>query len=485
MSELRAVISNSTFGHVRRALIAMSCTLVLSVSAQRVQAQGSSTEALRRMNEAVGELIRKVSPSVVQILVTGYGPLGDSSQGNTDVVIGRQRAIGSGFIVDPSGYIITNAHVVKGAERVQVVLSSASSDGSVDAVLASRTNLVSARIIGVTQDIDLALLKVDVPNLPALKLANYRDVRQGEAVFAFGSPEGLRNTVTQGIISSVARQTDPDSTMVYIQTDAPINPGNSGGPLVNVDGDVVGVNTFILSQSGGNEGLGFAIPCGVVNIVYQQLRKFGHLHRPEIGVSVQTITPTMAEGLKLPRNFGVIVSDVLPDGPAESAGVHIGDVLLAIDGKPAGSVPYVAFYLLSRESGDKVHLDVLRGNHRLGFDVPLMPPPKDMDQITALADPEKNLVPTLGILGVEIDKKIAAMAPDLRDPYGIIVAARATGATTEIPLTTGDVIRTLNGQPMKTLDDLRQALRALRPGAAVALQIQRDQKLMYVAFTLD
>jgi serine protease Do len=485
MSELRAVISNSTFGHVRRALIAMGCTLALSVSAQRVQAQGSSTEALRRMNEAVGELIRKVSPSVVQILVTGYGPLGDSSQGNTDVVIGRQRAIGSGFIVDPSGYIITNAHVVKGAERVQVVLSSASSDGSVDAVLASRTNLVSARIIGVTQDIDLALLKVDVPNLPALKLANYRDVRQGEAVFAFGSPEGLRNTVTQGIISSVARQTDPDSTMVYIQTDAPINPGNSGGPLVNVDGDVVGVNTFILSQSGGNEGLGFAIPCGVVNIAYQQLRKFGHLHRPEIGISVQTITPTLAEGLKLSRNYGVIVSDVVPQGPAETAGVRIGDLLLAIDGRPAGSVPYVAFYLLSRESGDKVHLDVLRGDQRLGFDVALMPPPKDMDQITALADPEKNLVPTLGILGVEIDKKIAAMAPDLRDPYGIIVAARATGATTEIPLTTGDVIRTLNGQPMKTLDDLRQALRALRPGAAVALQIQRDQKLMYVAFTLD
>ncbi|MGC1619643.1 MAG: trypsin-like peptidase domain-containing protein [Candidatus Acidiferrum sp.] len=485
MFEPQQVFAAVTLRRIWLMILAMCCAFMLSVLAPPTQAQGGSTDELRRMNAAVGELIRKVSPSVVQILVTGYGPLGDSNQGNTDVVIGRQRAIGSGFTVDPSGYIITNAHVVKGAQRVQVVLSNGSSDDSVDAVLASRTNLVPARIIGVTQDIDLALLKVDVPNLPALKLANYRDLRQGESVFAFGSPEGLRNTVTQGIISSVARQTDPDSTMVYIQTDAPINPGNSGGPLVNVDGDVVGVNTFILSQSGGNEGLGFAIPCGVVNIAYKQLRKFGHLHRPEIGISVQTITPTMAEGLKLPRNFGVVVSDVLPDGPAQAAGVRIGDVLLAIDGKAAGSVPYLAFYLLSREGGDKVHLDVLRGNQQLGFDVALMPPPQDMDQITALADPERNLVPTLGILGVEIDKKIAAMAPDLRDPYGIIVAARATGATTEVPLTTGDVIRTLNGEPMTTLDRLRQALKALPPGAAVALQIQRDQKLMYLAFTLD
>jgi C-terminal processing protease CtpA/Prc len=159
--------------------------------------------------------------------------------------------------------------------------------------------------------------------------------------------------------------------------------------------------------------------------------------------------------------------------------------LLAIDGKPAGSVPYVAFHLMSRESGDKVHLDVLRGNLRLGFDVALMDPPKDMDHVTALADPEKNLVPALGILALEIDERIAAMVPELRDPFGIIVAARAAGATSEVPLATGDVIRTLNGEPMTTLDRLRNALKRLPPGAAVALQIQRDQKLMYVAFTLD
>jgi serine protease Do len=485
MIQCKALLRRATCRRVLRIFFAMVALLYLSLSPNRVQAQGRSTDELRRMNESVDGLIRKVSPSVVQILVSGYGQIEESEHGNTGVVIGRQRAIGSGFIIDPSGYIVTNAHVVKGAQRVQVVLSSPNSDGSVDAVFSAKTSLVPARIIGVTSEIDLALLKVDVSGLRALKLATYRNLHQGESVFAFGSPEGLRNTVTHGIISAVARQTDPDSTMVYIQTDAPINPGNSGGPLVNVDGEVVGVDTFILSQSGGNEGLGFAIPCGVVNIAYGQLRKFGHLHRPEIGISVQTITQLLAEGLKLPRDFGVVISDVLPGGPSETAGVRVGDVLLAIDGKAANSVPYVAFHLMSRESGDKVHLDVLRGTMRLGFDAPLMEPPKDMDQITALADPEKNLVPALGILALEIDKRIAAMVPELRDPFGIIVAARAAGAATEVPLTTGDVIRTLNGEPMTTLERLRNALKNLPPGAAVVLQIQRDQKLMYVAFTLD
>lgn len=485
MFEFQTLPWRTTRLRVFRGLRATAALLCLAIAPSQGEAQGRSTDELRRMNESVDALIRKVSPSVVQILVSGYGQIEESEHGNTGVVIGRQRAIGSGFIIDPSGYIITNAHVVKGAQKVQVVLSSVNSDDSADAYLSAKTSLVPARIIGVTNEIDLALLKVDVAGLRALKITSYRNLRQGESVFAFGSPEGLRNTVTHGIISSVARQTDPDATMVYIQTDAPINPGNSGGPLVNVDGEVVGVDTFILSQSGGNEGLGFAIPCSVVNLAYMQLRKFGHLHRPEIGISVQTITQPLADGLKLPRDFGVVISDVLPGGPSEAAGVRIGDVLLAIDGKAASSVPYVAFHLMSRESGDKVHLDVLRGTLRLGFDVALMEPPKDMDQITALADPEKNLVPTLGILVVEIDKRIAAMLPELRDPFGIIVAARAAGATAEVPLTTGDVIRTLNGEPMTTLDRLRNALKALPLGSAVVLQIQRDQKLMYVAFTLD
>jgi serine protease Do len=448
-------------------------------------AQDRSTDTLHKFNESVDALIKKVSPSVVQILVTGYGPL-EAERGNTGVVIGRQRAIGSGFVIDPDGYIITNAHVVSGAQVVQVVLSaSGGSDGSLQSILSTKTNIVPARVVGVSREIDLALLKIEGGKVPSLALAPYRNLHQGEVVLAFGSPEGLRNTVTLGVVSSVARQTDPDSPMVYIQTDAPINPGNSGGPLVNVDGAVVGINTFILSQSGGNEGLGFAIPSSVVSVAYQQLRKFGHIHRAQIGVGIQSITPILAAAMNLPRSYGVIVSDVLPDSPAMAAGIQPGDVIATIDGRMAESVPYVSFRFMSVPAGEKVHIEVLRGEQHLAFDVPMIERPDSMDQISSLADPEKNLVRPLGILGIEIDKKVASMAPDLRDPFGIIVAAKSNEASADIPLATGDVIRTLNGQPMTTLDRLRETLKALKPGSSVVLQIQRDERLLYIAFTLE
>jgi serine protease Do len=453
----------------------------------QARAQTRADDALHKLNESVDALINKVSPSVVQILVTGYGPVESSAErGSTALTIGRQRAIGSGFVIDPEGYIITNAHVVAGAQQVQVVLPAiTSTDTSPAATLAGTERIAAARIVGVAREFDLALLKADNVKLTPLPLATYRNLRQGEIVLAFGSPEGLRNTVTLGVVSSVARQTDPDSPMVYVQTDAPINPGNSGGPLVNVDGQVVGVNTFILSESGGNEGLGFAIPSSIVNAAYRQLRQFGHVHHPEIGVGVQAITPTLAAALKLKQASGVIVSDVLPSSPALAAGIRIGDVLQTIDGRTAYSVPYVSFRLMSMEAGSKAHVELMRGNDRLAFDVPVVERPHEMDQIASLADPQKNLVRELGIIGIEIDQRIAAQLPELRDPFGIIVAARSTEGSSANPLTAGDVIRTLNGQAMTTLDRLRSVLKALPNGAAVALQIQREQRLMYVAFTYE
>jgi serine protease Do len=471
------------FLRLRFLVVAAAAFVAALPTAAPAQDRGDNT--LRKLNESVDALIKKVSPSIVQILVTGYGPVESADHSTTALTLGRQRAIGSGFVVDPSGYIVTNAHVVSGAQRVQVVVPEGASDGSLAAVLATRTNMLPARVIGVDKDIDLALLKVDNVKFAALPLALYRNIRQGEFVLAFGSPQGLRNTVTLGVVSSVARQIDPDSPMVYIQTDAPINPGNSGGPLVNVEGEVIGVNTFILTQSGGNEGLGFAIPSGVVNVAYQQLRKFGHIHRAQIGLGMQSISPALAAAMNLPRSYGVIVSDVLPESPAQAAGVHIGDILLTVDGRPAESVPFVSFRLMSVEAGNKVHLEVLRAKEKLAFDVPVVEPPHQMDQIASLADPEKNLVRPLGIIGVEIDQKLAASIEDLRDPFGIIVVARSTEAGADIPLNVADVIRTLNGQPMTTLDRLRAALKSLQPGAPVVLQIQRDQRLLFVAFTLD
>jgi len=469
-----------------RFLVAVATAAFVATLPIEVTAQDRSENTLRKLNESVDALIKKVSPSVVQILVTGYGPVESTEHSTTALTLGRQRAIGSGFVIDSSGYIITNAHVVAGAQRVQLVVPEGmTAGGSLQAILSARTNIVPAHVVGVAKDIDLALLKADNVNLPALSLAPYRNVRQGEFVLAFGSPEGLRNTVTLGVVSSVARQTDPDSPMVYIQTDAPINPGNSGGPLVNVDGEVIGINTFILTQSGGNEGIGFAIPSGVVNVAYQQIRKFGHIHRTQIGIGMQTISPVLAAAMNLPRSYGVIVSDVVPDSPAMAAGVHVGDVLLTVDGRLADSIPFVSFRLMSVDAGAKVHLEVLRDKQKLAFDIPVLEAPHEMDQIASLADPEKNLVRPLGIIGIEIDQKIAAMTSDLRDPFGILVVARSNDATGDIPLAAADVIRTLNGQPMTTLERLRATLKSLQPGAPVVLQIQREERLLFVAFTLD
>src|SRR5271163_812473 len=465
-------------------VILLHCALAWPAAHTLAQAPPVAKPALQ-FDSMVDALIKKVSPSVVQIIVTAYAPLEDSSRGNTGAVIGRQRASGSGFVIDSEGYIITNAHVVNGAQRIEVILPPPVTDGSLATALSGRIDAVPARLIGVAREKDLALLKIENTKLPALPLASYRDVRQGHTVFAFGSPEGLRNSITHGLISAVARQLDPDSPLIYIQTDAPINPGNSGGPLVNLNGEVIGVNTFILSQSGGNEGLGFAIPSATVRTVYRQLKEFGHLRRQEIGIGIQTITPQIAPGLGLKQDYGVIVSDVLPGGPAEAAGLMIGDILVSIDGQPADNLPSVNYFFLLRDSSDKVQVTVLRGTKQQVFSVGTVEDEQDMEQIISLADPQKNLVPQLGIIGVEIDKKTAPMLRGLRDPFGIVVTARVTGSIGDVPLAPGDVIRTLNTQPMTTLERLRSALKASPPGVPFVLQIQRDGKLIYVPITLE
>lgn len=470
-----------------RASMLSTLVLILATAFTTV-AQKPATKApsdpLDEYNNAVEALVKKVWPSVVQVMVTSYGPRQENDRGQTSVVVGRQRSVASGFVIDPDGYIMTNAHVIAGAQKIQIVLPGPDADGSLTSALSPRSKIVNARVVGVTTEIDLALLKIE-EKVPALPLATYTKVRQGELVFAFGSPGGLRNTMTRGIVSSVARQTDPDSPLIYIQTDAAINPGNSGGPLVNAQGEVVGVNTFILSNSGGSEGLNFAVPCATARTVFKQLKQYGQLRRQEIGIGIQTITPTMASSLNLARDYGVIISDVLPGSPAETAGVRSGDVLLSIDDRPADNLPSVNYMFRLRDSNENVKLVVLRGRNEQSFSVPAVELKTEWDEVSGNADPERNLIAPLGILGIEIDPKIASVARGLRGTNGVIVAAKAAGANSEVPLAVGDVIRELNGRPMSTLDALRYTLKGLQPGAPITLHLQRDGKLIYVSFNLD
>src|SRR6202163_2327865 len=456
-----------------------------SATAQTREA-ARSANVLHQLNEAVENLVQRVSPTVVQILVTGYGAAEDTQRGQADLVVGRRKAIGSGVIVDPEGYIITNAHVVTGAQNTEVLVPpppAPTVSGAAPEGPQGRT--YQARIVRTSREIDLAVIKIDGHGLPALSIrSSMPPARQGEMVFAFGSPEGLRNTVTMGVVSAVARQPDPDSPLVYIQTDTPINPGNSGGPLVNANGDLVGINTFILSSSGGNQGLGFAIPEGVVASAYPQLVKFGHIHQPAIGALVQTITPELGGDLRLKQDVRVIISDVSPGGPADTAGVKIQDVVLTVDGVAISSLPQFAQHLYLHKPGEHAALEILRGSDRIKIDVGLAERPHKEDSLVDLADPVKNLVRPLDILGVELTLDLAHELPDLRIPTGVIVAARTLGTRTgEIPLQTGDVIHGLNGTPITSLDGLRTALAALKPGDPVALQIERHEQIFYVSFT--
>jgi serine protease Do len=431
--------------------------------------------------------VRRVSPSVVQVLATGYGATQGGDSGETALVIGRLRSIGSGVVVDPEGYILTNAHVIKGSQRVQVILPSLSASvSSTLSALTPRGRPMDARIVGVSRDIDLALLKIEAQGLQALPMGKYTSLRQGQMVLAFGSPGGLQNSVTMGVVSSVARQPDPDNPLVYIQTDAPINPGNSGGPLVNIDGEVVGINTFILTESGGNEGLGFAIPSGIVTVALPQLRKYGHLHRGEIGIQVQTITTPLAEGLGLPTDHGVIVSDVLPGGPAAQAGLKVQDIILTVNGKAVGNLPLFGLYMFMLHAGDQAKIEVLRGSERIPLEVPVIQRPHNVDRLADLVDPEKNLVSKLGILGIEINKTTAPLLPEVREPSGVIVAAKVAGlGGQENSLAAGDIIHGVNGTPVISLDFLRSKLDEIKPGSPVVLQIERAGELMYTTFPTD
>jgi len=447
-----------------------------------------NVDPLAQFSASIEALVQRVSPSVVQVLVTGYGPLGDHRDNGTDLVVGKQRTEGSGVVVGSDGYIITNAHVVEGGRRIEIVLPERSGTPAspLNSLVKTHGQIVEARVIGVAREVDLALLKIAETGLVPLPLADYDQLHQGELVFAFGSPEGLRNSVTMGVVSSAARQPDEDHPMVYVQTDAPINHGNSGGPLVNVRGELVGINTYILSESGGSQGLGFAIPSAIVAVAVQQLRTYGHLHQGQIGAQLQTITPDLARGLRLPQSWGVIVSDVHSGGPADQAGLRVGDIVLRIDGRPMDSLPLLAFYLYARHAGDHLQLQVRRDAQEIALDVPVTERPDEIDRLSDRIDPETSVVRQLGILGLDIDGELMPILPRLRLASGVIVAARTPDPhAADVSLSAGDVIHAINGRSIATMTQLRETLDGLAPHSPVVLQVEREGTFLFVAFELD
>ena len=457
---------------------------------QRPNAAGNRIDSLTDLSSSLEALSSRVSKAVVQIFSSGYALRTEGEDGtNTAAVVTRQRATGSGVLLSADGYILTNAHVVSNARRVRVRLAAEAANEAAPArasAMEPAGKMLEAKIAGIDRDTDIAVLKIDGQKLPSLDLGDSDTLRQGQVVMAFGNPLGLENSVSMGIVSSVARQIKPDDIMMYIQTDAPINPGNSGGPLIDVEGRVMGMNTFILSQSGGSEGLGFAIPSNLIKNIYKQLRDTGHVHRTEIGVAAQSITPALSTGLRLGQDWGVVLSDVIPEGPAAEAGLQAGDIVLSVNGKTMKNASQLQTNLYRYAMGDKVDIAVLRGTQKLTYSVAIAAREDDPQRFADMVDPSKNLVTKLGILGIDIDRKIAEMLPDVRKKYGVVVAA--TGGESPYSgesLKLGDIIHAVDTQPVASVAALRTALDALKDTDPLVLEVERDGKLVYVTMEIE
>lgn len=465
------------------AAIAISLTLYL-VGTDSIRANG--LENLSEINKALAELSDQISPAVVQVISSSYEPA-DWGIAYGSKLLSRRRSSGSGLIIDSDGYIITNSHVVVGAIDIQVITPI---DPEIkeqrQSILKPRGKTYDAKIVGIDLETDLAVLKIEAENLPNLELADSDKVKKGQIVFAFGSPRGLENSFTMGVVSAVARQLTPEDPMIYIQTDATINPGNSGGPLVNHEGKVVGINTLIYTQSGGSEGIGFAAPSNIVKTVYTQIKEHGRVRRGTIGIYAQTITPILARGLGLDRRWGVIVGDVYPDSPAESAGLKIGDIILALNLKPMENGRQFMVNTYQWEIGDAVKLDILRDGKEMSLAVAVTERSDNPERFAELVTPENNLVPQLGLLLLELDERYESLLPNLRVDYGLIVAARSYDSPRyDGGLFPGDVIYSVNGTPVAGLTGFRGTLSALDEGDAVVMQIDRNGRLMYIAFEME
>jgi serine protease Do len=449
------------------------------------------SDSLVSFNDELEKVVKQVAPAVVEIEVTEQMEKDDEDEsddvddnGVADVRPRSRSAVGSGVIVDSAGYIITNAHVVKNAKSLRVLLDkSIRSKYSRESENGAKS-VLPAQVVGVFKEADLAVIKVDAKDLPTVPFAGQNALRPGQLVIAFGSPEGLEGSVTIGVISSAARQVTPDGHLLFVQTDAAINPGNSGGPLVDIRGTLVGINSFFFTQGGGSEGLSFAVPGKVVQFVYQSILRSGHLSWGNTGLRVQGITRPLAEGLHLQRESGVLVADVAPGTPAELADIKAGDVILSLDDKPVESVPDYYETLYHTKPGDKLTLSLLRARRVHRFELSTIAA-REETKFKGPSKPMANLVSRLGVVCSELESRPRVEREQFRSRTGVLVEASSAGNKPVTDLAASDIIRSVNLLPVSNIKELQSALDKVIPGTPVVLQVERKSEFIFVAVSLD
>ena len=405
------------------------------------------------LNSSYAPIVQKVAPSVVTIFVSSSVPelsrLSDPDLNFFRPLFGDipwqsgallEHALGSGVIVSPDGYILTNNHVLKNANEIQVTLS----DG--------RT--FTAKVVGTDPRTDIALIRVQADNLPALTLADSDKVNVGDVVLAVGNPFGVGQTVSSGIVSGKNRGTSSDMDEDFIQTDAAINPGSSGGALVDTDGRLIGINTAILSRSGGNQGIGFAVPSNLCRWVMDSLAKNGKVERGLLGVMIQNVTPDLAKALKLDRATGALVGDVTPASPADKAGLKSGDVITQLNGQPIEDTSQLKLRVTETTPGSQVHLVVNRNGESKAFDVTLGSVPENKVAKASESNGEARREALGGVSVTDLDQNTRAELKIPQNVQGAVITQVAPdSAAYEAGLRTGDVITELNRQPVKNAQD--------------------------------
>ena len=435
-------------------------------------------------------IVEKVAPSVVTVFTTQTVSRGQAASSLSDDALrqffggrspetqGKQtlQGLGSGVVVSPDGYILTANHVVSGADEIMVGLG-------------NDLRRFKAKKIGTDPGTDVALLKIDDNNLPAVTFADSDKARAGDIVLAIGNPFGLRQTVTMGIISAVGRGgigiVDYEN---FIQTDAAINMGNSGGALVDTEGRLLGINTAIFSRTGGNQGIGFAIPANLARDVMQSLREKGRVVRGYIGASVQTLTPELAEAMKLKgQPAGALVGEIAPKSPSEKAGMKTGDVVTAVNGKKISDARELRLMIGSMAPGTKVQTEINREGQSKIINVELAEMPAGEAEEGAETTPEGSAQPEKatvfgGVAVADITDDIRTALNLSKDIKGSVIAEiDADSPAAKAGLREGDVIQEVNKQPVRNAKDLVAISKKLKPNEKILIRVWSQGRSGFVA----